>query len=103
MNRRGFELAISTLILLILGIVVLIGLVVFLQGGFGRLKSTSEPFLSTAETSAVREACRLACQGNDKLSYCCKNVTVGKEKILCSDSRLELDCSLDCSGFSCTK
>lgn len=101
LNRKAFELAISTLILLILGILVLIGIVYAVTDGFKNFKSSSQPFLDTTQSSSVKQACELACQNSDKLSYCCNEYEINKQKIKCSDSRLEVSCGLSCQDYDC--
>lgn len=102
MNRKAIQLAISTLILIILGIAVLIGLIYFLTDGFKTLKSSTDPFLDTTTASAIKTACNLACDSSDKLTYCCEEYEIDDVKIKCKDSRLEVSCDLNCQDFSCT-
>ncbi len=101
LNRRAFELAISTLILIILGILLLVAIVYALTGGFKTFKSSTQPFLDTTQSSSVKQACSLACQNTDKLVYCCKNYTIDTFQVKCSDSRLEVNCNLNCQDFNC--
>ncbi|MBI2451665.1 hypothetical protein HYV50_01140 [Candidatus Pacearchaeota archaeon] len=101
MNRKAFELAISTLILIILGVLVLIALTIVLTGGLERFKSSTKPFLDTAQSSSIKQACSLACDSQDRIIYCCNEYSVDSQKIKCSDSRLELSCELNCQGFNC--
>ena len=101
MNKKGFELAISTLILLILGVVLLAGLVYLVTDGFEKFRGIYEPPLSTVVSSVFKESCRVACEGEDKISYCCNSYDYKKDKIYCHDERLELECSLDCTDFVC--
>ena len=101
-NKKALELAISTLILLILGILVLIGLIYFVTDGFKTLKSSTEPFLDTTQASSIKTACQFACDSADRLTFCCSNFTIQKEEIKCTDSRLEIQCNLNCNDFSCT-
>ena len=98
MNRKGIELAISTLIVIILGILVLAGLLYIITGGFKQFQGTTKSLLGSAEGSAVQQACKLSCSGNDKLTYCCKNFTVANVQVHCNDDRLAVDCSLSCDG-----
>ncbi len=100
-NKKGLELAISTLILIILGIVILIGLLYAVTGGFKKFKSTTDPLLQSVEGSAVKKACEIACQGEDKITYCCKEQSISGTKLKCNDNRLEIECPLRCEGFSC--
>ena len=102
MNRKAIELAISTLILLILGILVLIGIILAVTGGFNRFKSATEPFTDVTASSAIKQACSIACDQKDKLTYCCKEYKINEETIFCSDKRLEVSCqSLTCEPWFC--
>ncbi len=96
MNRKGFELAISTILVLILGILVVAGLVYIVTEGFKQFSNTSRSLLGSAEGSAVQQACKLACSGNDRITYCCKNFTISSKNVYCTDDRLQADCSLNC-------
>ena len=101
MNRKAFELSISMLILLILGVLVLIGVTIFLTKGFGYFDSSSKPFLDTTQSSSIKQACSLACSQSDKLTFCCKEYEIDENKIKCQDNRLEVNCELDCTNFDC--
>lgn len=101
MNRKAFELSISAIVIIILGVLVLIGLALFLTGGFKNLKSSTEPFLDTTQSSSVKQACELACQSQDKLTYCCKEYNIDNQKIICTDNRLEVSCELSCENYNC--
>ena len=102
MNSKAMEMAISTLIIIVLGILVLIGLVYMMTGGFKSFKETTDPFTDTAQSTAVRKACMTACDNTDRLTFCCNNYTLNNEQIKCSDARLEIDCSFSCADFQCT-
>lgn len=101
MKSKGFELAISTIVLLALGLVLLLGLVYILTDGFSRFKSSTGGFIATSEVTATKEACEIACRSQDKLTYCCRSFTIEGKKISCGDSRLGVSCSLSCDGFVC--
>lgn len=101
MNRRGFELAISTLIVIVLSVFILIALVYVFSDGFKRFQGSTQPLSESGASSAVREGCRLACTNGDRFSYCCRNVTLGTDITKCSDPRFELECSLTCDGYQC--
>ncbi|MEK6858696.1 MAG: hypothetical protein AABX53_02150 [Nanoarchaeota archaeon] len=92
-SRRGIELAVSTLVVLVIAILLLIGLAFFLTGGFARLKDTTKPFTDTTESTAIREACRLACTAENYPSFCCTRYSLGDESVLCTDSRLDVECA----------
>lgn len=100
-NKKGLEMAISTIVLLIIGLAVLIGLILLLRNGILGFNQGTKPFLENAEASAVKSACELACNSENKLTYCCGNFTVSNKKIKCADGRLEVGCGLSCEGFAC--
>jgi hypothetical protein len=101
MNRKAIQLAISTLILIIIGILVLIGLAYALTNGFQTFQSSSQPFLDTTQASSIKAACSLACDQTDKLTFCCKEYDIDNSDIKCSDSRLEINCNLNCATINC--
>lgn len=103
MNRKAFELTISTLILFILGILVLIALYLALTGGFERFKSATEPFEDVAQATAVKQSCSIACQNNIKLSFCCDKREIDGKEIKCDDKRLEVSCpEITCEANFCS-
>ena len=101
MNKKGFELAISTLIIITLGLLVLIGIIFLVSKGFDKFDKTTSPILDSSTKIAIRESCDLSCSANDKLSYCCNSFEVGKTELRCTDSRLGIGCELDCSEINC--
>jgi len=100
-NKKGVELAITTLILIIIGIAVLVGLVIALRGGFSTLKGSTEPLLDSSEASAAVESCNIACDAGNRLTFCCNEFKINDETLKCNDGRLGISCSLSCDDFSC--
>jgi hypothetical protein len=98
MNRKALQLAISTLILLILGIVVLIALILAFTGGFERFRSTTDPFLDTTEAIAIKQACEIGCDADSGAITCCDPKELNGEPITCADSRLDISC---CKNVAC--
>ena len=101
MDKKGFELTISTIVIIIVSIAILIGLILILKGSFEDFESGTAPLLETTEGLTIRESCKLACSAENKINYCCKEFDYESEKISCEDSRLEISCDLDCEGFVC--
>ena len=101
MNKKGFELAISTLILIVIGVIVLVAIAYALTDGFKKFGKSTEPFTDTSQATAVKHACSIACDSSDKLTFCCKEYEIDGRKIKCEDSRLEISCALDCGSFNC--
>jgi hypothetical protein len=101
MNKKAFELAISTLILIILGVLVLIAIIYAVTDGFKNFSSTTAPFTDTATSTAIKQSCQNACDSETKLIYCCSQYDMGNIQTNCTDPRLEVTCTLDCSDFVC--
>ncbi len=103
-SRKGIELAISTLILLVIGVILLLGLVFMLVGGFERFRGSTDPFIDTTESSAVREACRLACTTENYGSFCCTNRTLGDKIVYCTDTLIDVECpAASCDSVRCAR
>lgn len=101
MNKRGLELAISTIVVLVIAIAVLVGLVLFLTKGFGLWKSGVEPIGNSVSVSAVREACNLACNTDHEITFCCERYSLNEGKVTCTDAILNVDCAISCAAVSC--
>ena len=101
-NKRGMEIAFSTIIYIIIGLIVLIGIIYLVTGGFKKFGTTAAPFTDTAQASSVKQACDLACMNQDKMTYCCKSYTIDDKSVNCRDTRLDVKCAaVDCGGFAC--
>jgi len=101
MNRKAIQLATSTLILIVIGILLLIGIAYALTDGFKSFKSTTDLYKDSAEASAIKQTCTQNCENDNKIIYCCDEYDLGDKKIKCTDPKLELPCTLDCSTYSC--
>ncbi|MBU0977538.1 MAG: hypothetical protein KKD18_03915 [Nanoarchaeota archaeon] len=101
MNKKGMELAITTLILILLGVVILIAVIFALTGGFKRFSGTTDPFTDSAEATAIKQNGLSACQDQSRMIYCCEEYEIDNKPVNCTDTRLELGCTLDCSNFEC--
>ena len=100
-DKKGIEIAVSTLVIMIISIAVLIGLFFLFKENFLIFKDKTGSFLETSEGVAAKQACEIACRAESKLNYCCDEHRVKREEIKCNDERLEVDCSLNCEGFDC--
>jgi len=72
MNKRGFELAISTIILLILAVFVLVIFVLFLTMGSNNFRDTLKGYFSYSNVDSVISSCNLAVDTNMPYKYCCE-------------------------------
>jgi hypothetical protein len=91
-NRKGQELSIGTLILIVLGIIVLVLLVLGFSIGWDKLFSTVG--ISTgSDLSTLEAACKVALSTQSKTSFCeFKKVEVNGENIQvnCEYSKIDL-------------
>ena len=99
-DKRGMQLAISTLILFILGFVVLIGLISILVMGWDDFKMQIGVVLGS-DTAKAQKNCKIQCELENSYDYCCEIKEVKEESLKCTDDLLKGDCVLDCSGVSC--
>jgi zona occludens toxin (predicted ATPase) len=101
-SRRGIELAVSTLIIMVIAIFLLIGLVFFLTGGFSRFKESTEPIIDTTQSISIIEACKLSCTAESSFNFCCKDYKLDDKAIRCTDSRLDINClAIQCESVTC--
>jgi len=101
MDSKGFDIAITTIVLIIIGIAVLIGLIFFVKNGFGFFKSGTEPILKTQSLEATRQACNLVCRSENEVAFCCEAIEFNGEDIFCNSSELNVNCNIDCSFVVC--
>ncbi|MEK6915246.1 MAG: hypothetical protein AABW89_01735 [Nanoarchaeota archaeon] len=101
MNSKGFDIAITTVILIIIGVAVLIGLIFFVKNGFGFFKEGTDPILRTQSLEATRQACELVCRSGNEIAFCCDNIELNKNAILCNNATLNVGCEIDCTKVSC--
>lgn len=99
-NKRGLELALSTVVVIVIVILVLVGVAYMVTDGFTRFRAATEPFLSTAEATSIREACKVACASEDKVAFC-KEYAFGKENLNCAKVYEKYGIQA-CSKITCT-
>ena len=102
MNSRGFDIAITTIVLIIIGIAVLIGLVFFIKNGFSFFKAGTDPILKTQSLEATRQACELVCRSENVFAFCCESISMNDEEVFCNEDRLNVGCNIDCSKVVCS-
>ena len=99
-NKKGLELAISTIILLILGIFVLVGLISILVMGWGNFKMYIGAILGS-DIAQAKKMCNIQCNLDNNYDYCCEDKEVKKETYTCKDEILKGDCGIDCTAIVC--
>ena|SRR3989344_2394939 len=100
-NKKGFELTISTLVVIVLGVVLLIALVLGFTLGWQNFWLTIKGYFSS-DVSKTIQACQTVCQMQNAYDFCCLqrelkfNNTAKIEKINCTDERLKVECDINC-------
>lgn len=101
MNKRGQELSVGTLILIVLGIVLLVLLILGFSLGWSNLWEKIGIFSSSTSLESVAQKCTLAVTSSSLVSYCetFSQVTVDGNKmyINCEYGKLSLDKKLTCA------
>jgi hypothetical protein len=96
-NKKGAELAISTIILTILGLIVLIAVVVFLTMNWGRLTSMLKGYVGTEMQNAI-DLCKNQCNLGRDFDFCCTTKYINTTTSL-NCTALKIDCpSADCTA-----
>ena len=99
-DKRGLQLAISTLILMILGILVLIGWISILIMGGGDFKDQIGVILGS-DAARAKKNCGLQCELDNSYDFCCEEKLIKDEKYTCQDDILKTDCTMDCPAVRC--
>ena len=103
-------MAISTIILIVLGVLIMVGVTYMLMNQFGFFKGNVEGGQSSSNVDSIIEGCNLLVQSGQDYSYCCD-----VRDVKTSTEELELSCSesfgsawtggrileVDCSSISC--
>ena len=106
-NKRGQELSITTLILIIIGIVVLVLVIAGFTVGFGNLRERLGFIAGGSTVDSFAESCRISVATNAEFSFCLDFKRVrfesGAELLNCQDSRVNLDTAITCDGDPAVK
>jgi len=98
-DKRGLEMAISTLIIIILSVIVLLALVLAFTGGFTEFWKTIKSY-SQSDIQALKKTCENSCAFNNNYDFCCLQREIdfggGTENLTCQDSRLKVECKINC-------
>lgn len=109
LNKKGQDLSIGTLILIVLGIVVLVLLILGFSMGWDNLWEKINIFGGTSSIGDVVTACKLAVTSQDTYTFCQKTWTIKQDRngdgkadkftVTCRDSLVQpsLNGALQCS------
>ena len=90
-------MAISTLILIVLGVLILTALVLAFTGSFERFWNMIKGY-SGNDIDNLNKICQTQCNLDNSDSFCCENKKLGKEFVTCDDNRLDIDCDIECKS-----
>jgi hypothetical protein len=94
MNKKGMEMAINTIVILVLAIVVLVFLVLFFTNSSGEFAERIKSYFSYSNVDRIVEQCNLLVDLDRGYTYCCE---VQKVKYYNEGERDEID--LSCEGM----
>ena len=97
MNKKGMEMAISTMVIIVLAIIILALAIINLTGGWQKFQDFLRGY-SESQLDSATKMCQTQCVMESKDSFCCQNKTLGKFTINCQDERIKTQCTLDCVG-----
>lgn len=110
-NKNGQQMALGTIIAIILGLVVLVFLIFGFTKGWGNLwDNISNLGGGDSNVDSVVRGCEIACASENTNAYCVQNRTVnfGKDsaenpntlkgscEYLVTNGKISIDCSMDC-------
>lgn len=110
-NKKGFQLAVNTVVIMILAIVVLLFLIGFFMLGSGSFMDKIKGYFSYSNVDSIRQGCEVLVNSGQINSFCCDVKTVryyddGKQEgeLSCKEmvdlEIIELN-ELDCSEVDC--
>ena len=108
LGKRGMELTIGTIVVIVLAIVVLIVLVVGFTGGWGNLWGNISAFFGGSNVDSIVQACNTACLTNSINAWCydirtIKGVSDITEPKKCVELKANIKYGLkDCPAITCT-
>lgn len=102
MNKRGQDLTIGTLILIVLGVVVLVLLIIGFTKGWDFIFGKFD-IAPGQDLQAVQKSCELSAQADLRIDYCTfKEIEFQGETeyVNCIDPRIGVSSSIDCSSIT---
>ena len=95
-NKRGMELALSTVVVLVISIFLLAGMIYFITANWDKFSNTIKGFLGSERQNAI-DICETQCKLNRDFDFCCATKTVDKQEVTCPE--LNVSCNVDCSDM----
>jgi hypothetical protein len=107
MDKKGQQLTLGTIILIVLGIAVLVFLIFGFSTGWGNLWDKITQYTGGSDNlGVVKQACAIACSTNSQPDFCKTRAVVENGKKLSEDNCFKLaatgvDKVADCPGMTC--
>ncbi len=98
-NKRGAELAISTLVIIVVAVIVLIVLVVGFTTGWSKLWGNITAFFGGSNVDTVVKACETACLTQSVNTWCTETKSVTGISPDKSCKQLAADATTNAKGF----
>ncbi len=76
MNKRGFELVWSTIVIMVLALVFLAVILVFFLGSSGNFIGTMKSYFSYSNVDNIAENCNLLASSGGNYVFCCEKKNV---------------------------
>ena len=76
MNKRGFELALNTIVILILAVLMLLFAIMFFTTTSGNFIDTIKGYFSDSNVDSIVQRCNVFVDSNSVNSFCCEKVEV---------------------------
>jgi hypothetical protein len=112
-NKKGAEMAIGTLVVIVLAILVLVLIAFGFATGWSNLFDKVRGFFGGAvNVDSLKQACTVACTTQSTFEYCCVTKTINyKEEAtgkvlsrpgICTDALIKPDnCEIECANVNC--
>lgn len=103
MNKKGAEMTVGTLIIILLALLVLVVLVFGFTTGWSNLWSKIVNFFGGgSNVDSVKQACEVACATNAKYEYCCVVRDVRTQQGASAVKETCNSFNVGCTSFSCS-
>ena len=89
-NKKGLEMAFSTIVVTVLAVILLVIVITFLMGGFKTFREKVGVYFSESNVDSVVDSCNFLVEQNSAYEYCCANKTIK----LSAKQNLQMSCSM---------
>ncbi len=76
MNKKGFEMVMSTIVIIIISLVLLIAILFFFATSSGTFAETVKSYFSYSNVDSAVQSCNLLTQSGNTYSFCCEKKSI---------------------------